>query len=278
MLDPARYAYLHLHPSDDGAVISLRLHHGKANEVGTAVLDELDRLAEDLAADVDARALITWSDRRSSRGTPLFVAGADVTERVGWSDDDVAAHVRRQRATLRALRHAPVFHVAVAGGVAFGWGTEYLLTADWAIATDGARFALPETGLGIVPGAGGSSEMWMQIGVRQTLRLGMTGEAIDAEHAARIGLVDEHIPSHEDALVRAHALAARAATRSPTANAAFKQAVLASLGAEATARAAAEDAAYVHCLRTGEAAIGRAAFQARDDGPAPWGPRRPLAD
>jgi len=276
MIDVGRFKHLHVSVGDDGAVVEVRLHHGKANEIGSPVLDEIGRLASALSSDPDARALVSWSDRRSHKGTPIFVAGADVAERRGWSNDHVASHVRRQRAILASLREAPVFHVAVVAGVAFGWGTEYLLTADQAFAAPGARFALPETGLGIVPGAGGTSELWARIGPRQALRLGMTGEVVDHEEAARIGLVDRAFADHETALAEARRLAGLAATRSPTANAAFKRALLHSLGAAGPDRASFEDGAYAHCLQTGEAAIGRKHFaDARKGEPMPWGPKRP---
>lgn len=78
---------------------------------------------------------------------------------------------------MRRLRHAPLFTVALTHGVTFGWGTEFLLTADYCIATPTARFALPETGLGIVPGARGTAELALQVGPAQALRLGCTGKS-----------------------------------------------------------------------------------------------------
>ena len=108
------------------------------------------------------------SERRSKRGTPIFISGANVTERQGWERDRVAAHVRYQREVLRRLRALPLFHVAVVNGVALGWGTEYMITCDYRIATKEATFGLPETGLGILPGAGGSSELSALIGLQKT--------------------------------------------------------------------------------------------------------------
>ncbi len=258
---------------DDGAVVSLELDHGKANEIGVVQLDELDALVASLNAG-PAVALVTWSRRVSSRGTPLFIAGANVTERVGWSDAAVKAHVRRQRETLAALRRAPVLHVVVVGGVAFGWGTELTLAADYVIAADGARFALPETGLGILPGAGGSTELQRRIGPAHALRLGMTGEVIDAAEAARIGLVQERCATVDDALARAMALARMAATRSPTALAAFKGAVIDSAGLGWDARRELEAVASERCVDSGDAAIGRAWFAAGGGEAPAWGPRR----
>lgn len=269
------FVHLKLTVEDDGRLVILELDHGKANEMGSEQLVELEQLADHLERDGGPVALVTWSRRRSSRGTPIFVAGANVTERVGWSDDEVKKHVRWQRAVLRRIRQAPVFHVAVVEGVALGWGTEYLLTADYRIAADGAVFGLPETGLGIVPGAGGTSELWAHIGVAQTLRLGMTGERIGPDEALRIGLVQERVATVEDGLVRARALAALAAKRSPTAIAAFKRAVLASVGAVPGQRAGLEEAAYEWAVDAGDAAIGRASFeQIQAGGTPPWGPRR----
>lgn len=258
----------------DGQVLEITLDHGRANEMGSAALDDWERIARSVG-DTDIRALITRSERTSRKGTPIFISGADVTERVGWSDAQVKTHVRRQRRVLAALRAAPVFHLAVVNGVALGWGTEFLICCDYRIALPSARFGLPETGLGILPGAGGTSELWALIGVPQALRLGMTGERIDAEEAVRIGLVQEVAPTAAAAEDRAQALAAMVARKSPTAVAAFKRGVLASVGAPALDRAEREARAYEHCVDAGEAAIGRAQFkQILAGAPVAWGPRK----
>jgi len=260
---------------EDGVAL-LELNHGKTNEMGSEQLRAFDELGAQLAEN-DARALITFSRRTSRRGTPIFIAGANVTEREGWDRDQVAAHVRYQRDVLARVRHLPVFHIAVVNGVALGWGAEFMITCDYRIAAKTASFALPETGLGIVPGAGGSSELPYLIGLPQTLRLGMTGERIGAEEAQRIGLVQEVVDDVDAGLVRARALAARVARNSPTAVVAFKQAVLAGLGARPRNRKALEARAYEHCLDSGEAAIGRENFAAiRAGEPVPWGPMKPF--
>lgn len=256
-----------------GAVLEIELDHGRANEMGSAALDDWERIARGIGA-TDVRALVTHSRRTSRKGTPIFIAGADVTERVGWSDGEVKSHVRRQRRVLAELRRAPVFHVALVNGVALGWGTEFLICCDYRIAVDAARFGLPETGLGILPGAGGTSELWALIGVPQALRLGMTGERIDAEEALRIGLIQERASSLDAGMDRALALAALVGRRSPTAVAAFKRGVLDSVGRDPLARAEREARAYEHCVDSGEAAIGRANFKSILKGEAvAWGPR-----
>lgn len=260
----------------DGPITLLEFNHGKANEMGTGQLDELEALCDDLTTR-GTRALISHSRRQSDKGTPIYISGADVTERHGWTEARTAAHVRRQRQTLTRLRHLPLLHITLVNGVALGWGTEFLITADYRLALPQATFALPETGLGIIPGAGGTSELWSLIGLPQAIRLGMTGERIDAAEALRIGLVQELALTHAAGLARARALADATARRSPTAVAAFKAGALAAVGRSAAERAAIEAAAYEHCLFAGEAAIGRANFKAIVAGEgAPWGALRPF--
>ncbi len=229
--------------------------------MGRAELADWEALASWLET-ATVRAVITFSRRRSRRGTPIFIAGANVTERTDWSDAQVRAHVRWQRAVLRQLRLAPVFHIAVVDGVALGWGAEFMIAVDYRIAAPGAAFALPETGLGILPGAGGTSELWAMIGVPQAMRLGMTGARIDADEAYRIGLVQERVDSLDDGLQRAEALAASVARRSPTSLGAFKRAMLTGIGAAPDERAELEAQAYELCLESGDAAVGRENFKA----------------
>ena len=230
------------------------------------------------AAESEVSCLCTTSRRVSGRGIPIFISGANVSERVGWTDDRVKLHVVRQRGIMQRLRHAPLYTIVLTHGVTFGWGAEFVLTADYCLATPTARFALPETGLGILPGARGTAELASLVGPAQALRLGCTGEEIGADEALRIGLVHETVTDLEAGLARVRDVARRLRSRSPTAVAAFKRGLLGALGRPEAERLAIERAAYEQCIDTGEAAIGRAAFSARRaSGEAetpPWGPRR----
>ena len=271
-MNPKDYSSLHVQSESNGQVLVVELSHGRANEMGSAELSDWERLSEELETG-KARVLITFSQRKSRKGTPIFIAGANVTERTDWSEAQVRAHVRRQRATLARLRHAPIFHIVVVEGVALGWGTEFLITADYRLATPTARFGLPETGLGILPGAGGTSELWSLIGVPQTLRLGMTGEQIGTAEAMRIGLIQEEADHIESGLERARELARQVCRRSPTGVAAFKRGVLASVGTTNAERQEVEAKAYEHCVTTGNAAVGRENFKQILSGEeVEWGP------
>lgn len=274
-MDLAPIAALHPVLDLERRLLVLSLDHGKANEMGSAELDALARLCALLEGDASVGCLCTTSRRVSGKGTPIFIAGANVTERVGWDDDRIKAHVLRQRELMRRVRRLPVFHVVLTHGVTLGWGTEYLLTADYVLATPAATLGLPETGLGIIPGARGTAELARLVGPAHALRLGCTGETIDADEAQRIGLVQEVVPDVEAGLGRVALLAERLRQRSPTAVVAFKHALLDGLGQPEAVRLELERRAYEHTVDTGEAAIGRAGFAAIRDGKAPeWGPRR----
>lgn len=274
-------AIAELHPTFDAErkLLVLSFEHGKANEMGTAQLDALERLCDLVENDEDVMCLCSTSRRKSGSGKPIFIAGANVTERAGWEQERVLAHVVRQRALLRRVRRLPVFHVVLVSGIALGWGTEYVLTGDYGLATRAASFGLPETGLGIIPGARGSGELADLVGVAQALRLGCTGEVVDAEEACRIGLVQEVVADVDAGLARVHALAESLRRRSPSAVAAYKRAVIDARGVPESERLAIEREAYEAMVRHGEAAIGRANFQAIVAGQTPvWGPRRVGAD
>jgi len=274
-MDLSSIAALHPRLDAERQLLILELEHGKANEVGSeelAAFEALCALVEDPARDQVITCLCTTSRRISKRGKPIFIAGANVTERVGWDDAQVKAHVIRQRGLMQRLRRLPLFNVALSTGITLGWGTEYMLTADYSIATAAARFALPETGLGIIPGARGTAELASLVGPAQALRLGCTGEQIDADEAARIGLVQERCADIDAGLARVEAMAEGLRRRSPLAVASFKAALLDGLGRGEADRIALEQRAYERCVDAGEAAIGRASFAAIRAGETPaWG-------
>lgn len=265
-----------LHPTFDSDVglLVLDLDHGKANEVGSAQLDAFDGLCEIVESRDEIRCVLTTSRRTSKRGTPIFIAGANVTERSGWDDDRVRQHVRRQRALMGRLRRLPVFTIAAVHGVALGWGVEFLMTADTTLASPQASFALPETGLGILPGARGTAELASMIGPVQAMRLGCIGESIDAAEAHRIGLVQELVQDMDAARERAGAISRALSRRSPNAIALFKRALLDGIGEPAAVRLQVEGDAYDACVSRGDAAVGRASFAEIRAGATPGWPRR----
>jgi len=122
---------------------------------------------------------------------PAFCSGGDLDE-FGTAKDLVAASlVRLARAPWRVIdRIAPKVTV-VAHGACVGAGTEIAAYAGRVVAAPDAFFALPEVGMGLVPGAGGSVSVPRRIGRWRAAWLMLTGDRLPAETALRWGLVDE---------------------------------------------------------------------------------------
>lgn len=273
-MDLSAFTQLKVSLSDHDQVLRVRLDHGKVNACGSEVIADFERLATFVREQSGLKALVMSSNKVTRSGKSIFVAGADVTERVGWTDEQVIAHVNRQRQALLSLRTLPVFSVVVVNGLALGLGTELMLAFDYRIATTSASFALPETGLGIIPGALGSALLASLVGPNQALRMGCTGDSIPGKEAARIGLVDEFQDNQEAALKRVQALIDKLLLKSPRAVAAYKRCVLEGAGYSEETRIATEARRYEVQVRNGDAAMGRASFKDIREGKAPnWAAR-----
>jgi len=124
-------------------------------------------------------------------GDKAFSAGGDLKERKGMSDADW----RRQHAVFEqgamALKQCPVPVIAGVNGVAYGGGCEAVLSCDFVYAVRGARFALTEVTIGILPGTMGTQQMPRAVGERRAKEILMTGRPFSAEEAYDWGLVNK---------------------------------------------------------------------------------------
>lgn len=201
----------HLRLQRDGALATLVLDRPeRLNAFTFAMLGQLDDLCAALEGDAAVRALLV-----TSSSPRAFCAGADVRE---WGALDAEGMWRRWIAAghrvFDRLARLPMPTVAVIPGVAFGGGLELALACDLRVASTEARFALPETRIGIVPGWGGSARLAALVGVGRAKRMALTGEPISAADAGRWGLVDEvAAPAELDARARALATAIAAGPR-----------------------------------------------------------------
>jgi len=121
-----------------------------ANALSTQMGEELLEAWAGLAARPDLRCVILTGEGRH------FQAGADLKERHGMTDETWAAQHRVFEAMVRAQLSVPVPIIAAVNGAAMGGGCEMTLACDFAYASESARFGLPEVGLGIMPGLGGT--------------------------------------------------------------------------------------------------------------------------
>lgn len=176
-------------------VFELELHREPCNEIGTALLEDLERFVDTAhAAENDADAIIIYSTMR-----PGFSAGADLRELYsgmkGITVEERVAGVRRFleriHAVMNALDASPLATIAAVHGVTFGGGLELALTCDLMIADKMARFCFPELRLGLIPGFGGVPRLKRDLGNAVVRDILLTGRSINATKALGVGLVSQ---------------------------------------------------------------------------------------
>ena len=126
-------------------------------------------------------------------GSKIFCAGGDLKERQGMTRAQwMHQHEIFERVSW-ALVDLPLPVIAAINGHAYGGGLELALCCDFIYASSGARFALPEATLGIMPGMGGTQNLPRAIGERRAKELIMTGQAFTAQQALDWGLLNQAI-------------------------------------------------------------------------------------
>jgi enoyl-CoA hydratase/carnithine racemase len=189
------------------------------NALNTAVREALPRAIRTAEADPEVRVLVL-----RGAGERAFCAGADIKEFVAVDSPPQLRQSRVHESWIRAFDEARKPVIASIHGVCLGGGLEISLACDIRIAADDALIGLPETGLGIMTGVGGSQRLPRVVGLGAALDMMLTGERISAARAREIGLVTRVVPRAE-LHAATTALAAHLAARPPMAMAFAKEAV-----------------------------------------------------
>jgi enoyl-CoA hydratase len=218
--------------------------------LNTALLGALADTLTTLATDPAIRAVVLTGAEGN------FAAGADIGEIEHKTTAEGALDPRK--AHWAAIRAFPKPLIAQVEGFALGGGFELALMADIMVLSPGARLGLPETNLGLIPGAGGGQRLMALAGRARAMRMVLTGEIIDAQTA-----LDWGIAAHlTDDPTFATALATKLATRAPLALMAAKAALIA--GEEQALALTEERQAFESLLDTADKAEGIRAFRARE--------------
>jgi enoyl-CoA hydratase len=220
------------------------------NALNTALLGALADTLTTLATDPAIRAVVLTGAEGN------FAAGADIGEIEHKSTAEGAIDPRKTHwATIRAF---PKPLIAQVEGFALGGGFELALMADIMVLSPSARLGLPETNLGLIPGAGGGQRLMALAGRARAMRMVLTGEIIDAQTA-----LDWGIAAHlTDDPTFTTDLAQKLATRAPLALMAAKAALIA--GEEQALALTEERQAFESLLDTADKAEGIRAFRARE--------------
>jgi enoyl-CoA hydratase/3-hydroxyacyl-CoA dehydrogenase len=189
----------------DGPVAVLRMSRPAAmNALNTDVLKDLDEALDRVEADPALRVIVLTGEGNA------FVAGADIKEMVTKTPLEAREFTQLGHRVFRRIEEMDAIVIAAINGYALGGGMEMALACDIILASEKARVGLPEVGLGIHPGFGGTQRLPRLVGRWKAKELILTAQQLSAKEAKDIGLVNEVYPADrllEEAKRMAHKIA-----------------------------------------------------------------------
>ena len=158
-----------------------------SNAFNTKMAEEMLLVFEGLISkDFKTRCVIL-----TGSGDKAFCAGGDLKQRNGMSDEQWFDQHEVFEELARLLMKFPLPVIGAINGAAFGGGLELTLACDFAYAASHARFALPETSLGIIPGMAGTQYLPRAVGAMRAKEIILTGSPFSAQQAYDWGIVNE---------------------------------------------------------------------------------------
>ena len=224
-----------------------------ANALNTLMGEELLEAWTELAARPDLRCVVLAAAGRH------FCAGADLKERNGMTDAAWSAQHKVFEAMARAQLAVPVPVIGAVNGAAMGGGCEMTLACDFAYASETARFGLPEVGLGIMPGLGGTQLLRRCVGERRAVELLTTGRPFTAAQALDYGVVNG-VTAPEALMETVLAVAAEIAFKAPLSVRALKHVIREGASLDLAAAMELELSAYNRLFKTADRREGVASF------------------
>ncbi len=240
----------------DSGILLLGLDRPEAkNALGRQLLQEITEALAGAAEDLSIRVVILHS-----LVPGVFCAGADLKERADMTQEEATAFVKKLRGTFTALEYLPMPTIAALEGAALGGGLELALACDLRMVGGLARLGLPETGLAIIPGAGGTQRLPRLIGRSRAKELIFTARKFGAAEALDYGIADR-ITDPGKALESALDLAREILPNGPIALRAAKEAIDQGLDLDRLGGLNVEEACYAKVIPTEDRLEGLAAFK-----------------
>ncbi|ADU47765.1 short chain enoyl-CoA hydratase [Intrasporangium calvum DSM 43043] len=176
------------------------------NAVSTAMAEAIRDATSSLAADDGVRCVVLTSSHPKA-----FCVGADLKERNAFTDADLVQQRPLARSAYGGVLALPMPVIAAVDGFALGGGFELALSCDVIIAGEGALVGLPEVGVGVIPGGGGTQLLVRRVGWSKAAKAIFSAAKMPATEALGMGAVDEVVPAgraRDRALELARAIAA----------------------------------------------------------------------
>jgi enoyl-CoA hydratase len=238
----------------DGVAVITMNRPQALNAFNIEQLDHFGAALEKVGREKSVRAVII-----TGAGDRAFAAGADIKQMAELSPAEGLAFGRKGHAITNAIELLPQPVIAAVNGYAFGGGCEIAIACDIRLASENARFAQPEVGLGIPPGWGGSQRLPRLIGPGFAAEMIYTGRQVPADEALRIGLVNTVHPL-EQLMSAAHEMATQIAKNSPSAVRSAKRLMTLAFAGNPGAGLASEAAAFGAAFATRDQREGMQAF------------------
>lgn len=213
------------------------------NALNLQVLKELDTMLDTIEAQKDIHVLVITGAGRA------FVSGADIGEMVNYSAAEAKTFSRHGSSLMLRLTRFPRPVIAAVNGYALGGGCELAMSCDIRLGSDRAKFGMPEVGLGIIPGFGGTQRLSRIVGMSTSTELVLTGRTIDAQEALHIGLINHLYPADE-LMDRAMELAQLIASKPQVAVRQAKQSIRIGAQIDMSSAIAFESEAFGLCFST----------------------------
>jgi enoyl-CoA hydratase len=201
---------------DEAVAVVLLNRPKQLNALSDELMEELVERLQELDREESVRCIVLGGSERA------FAAGADI----GQLAEASAVELYYQRRVERwdAIRGLWTPLVAAVSGFCLGGGCELALSCDLIVASETAQFGQPETGLGIIPGAGGTQRLTRAVGKAVAMDVILSGRFLSAEEAKRAGLV-ARVVAKEAWLEEAKRVARDIAQKGPVATRLAKEAV-----------------------------------------------------
>jgi enoyl-CoA hydratase len=179
-----------------GAVAEVTLCRPPVNAISEEWGAAFGQLLDQLEARDD------WSVLHLRSNQKVFAAGADLAQIQSWisapaPDAMLAEYIGRLQAVYRRLESLQRITFAEIGGAALGGGLELALACDLRMAANEAKLGLPEVGIGLIPGLGGTQRLTRLVGRGTAARLILTAEPVDGATAQTLGVVQWAVPRAE---------------------------------------------------------------------------------
>lgn len=241
---------------EHGKTLVVELAHPPVNSWSDAFVADLDTVLAEVERGPHRAVVITGAGKH-------FSAGGDMERFQQVTDLPSAADfLRVVCAVMERVAALPMPTIAAIKGAALGGGLELALACDIRVATPRARLGLPEAGLGVLAGAGGTQRLARLVGPGRAKAMMFTADPVSGEEAHRIGLV-EVLADDEDPLPPALALAERIAAASPRSVRNVKRSVDEGLGLDLDTALRLERDLWLDLIPQGDLHEGVAAFGER---------------